>query len=132
MDKTIVGVLAAIGSIAPMAAAHAGVTPDEVDRAMSASSFAELLQSVPNAPAILKAAKQQRAESPRTKYKSRSIITTITTITTTTTTITITTTTTTTTPTTEFAQLRHRVSLTATYPNQGHRGRHSSRWLFCV
>jgi hypothetical protein len=57
MDKTIVGVLAAIGSIAPMAAAHAGVTPTEVDRDMNASSFAELLQSVPNAPAILKAAK---------------------------------------------------------------------------
>ena len=65
MDKTIAGVLAAIGSIAPMAAAHAGVTPTEVDRAMNASSFAELLQSVPNAPAILKAAKQQRAESPK-------------------------------------------------------------------
>jgi len=65
MDKTIVGVLAAIGSIAPMAAAQAAVAPAEVDRAMNASSFAELLQSVPNAPAILKAAKQQRAESPK-------------------------------------------------------------------
>jgi len=61
MDKKIVGILAAIGSIAPMAAAQAAVTPDEVDRAMNVSSFAELLQSVPNAPAILKAADEQRA-----------------------------------------------------------------------
>lgn len=63
MDKKIVGILAAIGSIAPMAAAQAAVTPDDVDRAMSAGSFAELLQSVPNAPAILKAAGQLSAET---------------------------------------------------------------------
>ena len=61
MDKTIVGVLAAIGAIAPVAGAQAAVTPADVDRAMNASSFAELLQSVPNAPAILKAADEQRA-----------------------------------------------------------------------
>ena len=59
MDKTIVGVIAAIGSIAPVAAV-AAVTPADVDRAMSAGSFAELLQSVPNAPAILRAQSQQR------------------------------------------------------------------------
>ena len=59
MDKTIVGLIAAIGSIATMAAAQAAVTPDAVDRAMSASSFT--LQSGPNAPAILRAANDQRA-----------------------------------------------------------------------
>ena len=48
MDKTIVGLIAAIGSIATMAAAQAAVTPDAVDRAV-------------NAPAILKAANDQRA-----------------------------------------------------------------------
>ena len=47
MDKTIVGLIAAIGSIATMAAAQAAVTPDAVDRA--------------SAPAILKAANDQRA-----------------------------------------------------------------------
>jgi len=61
MDKNIVGIIAAIGSIAPVAAAQAAVTPDEINRAMSANSFAELLQSVPNAPAILKAAEKERA-----------------------------------------------------------------------
>ena len=61
MDKTLVGVLAAIGAIVPMAGAQAAVTPADVERAMNAGSFAELLQSVPNAPAILKAAGEQRA-----------------------------------------------------------------------
>ena len=55
MDKTIVGLIAAIGSIATMAAAQAAVTPDAVDRAMNASSFA--LQSGPNVSAIPRAAK---------------------------------------------------------------------------
>ena len=55
MDKTIVGLIAAIGSIATMAAAQAAVTPDAVDRAIDASSFA--LQSGANAPAIPRAAK---------------------------------------------------------------------------
>jgi hypothetical protein len=49
VDKTIVGLIAAIGSIATMAAAQAAVTPDAVDRAMSSSSFA--LQSGPSAQA---------------------------------------------------------------------------------
>ena len=71
MDKTIVGLIAAIGSIATMAAAQAAVTPDAVDRAMSASSFA--LQSGPNVSAILRAAIGLRR--PKTaKCKSRSIM----------------------------------------------------------
>ena len=61
MNKTIVGLIAAIGSIASLAAAQAAVTPDAVDRAINAGSFAELLQSGTNAPAILKAANDQRA-----------------------------------------------------------------------
>jgi hypothetical protein len=64
MDKKIAGMIAAIGAVAPMAAAQAAVTPAEVDRAMSARSFAELLLSVPNASAILKAASDQRATDP--------------------------------------------------------------------
>jgi len=56
VDKTIVGLIAAIGSIATMAAAQAAVTPDAVDRAMSASSFA--LQSGSNVSAT---ANDQRA-----------------------------------------------------------------------
>ena len=60
MDKKIAVLIAAVGSIAPMTVAQAAVTPDELDRAMNASSFAELLQSVPNAPAVLKADDEQR------------------------------------------------------------------------
>ena len=59
MDKTIVGLIAAMGSIATMAAAQAAVTPDAVDRAISASSFA--LQSGPHVSGILRAASDQRA-----------------------------------------------------------------------
>ena|ERR1700722_14812800 len=68
MDKTVVCVLAAIGAMAPVAAAQAAVTPDDVNRAMNAGSFAELLQSVPNAPAILKAADEQRAQTQLAQY----------------------------------------------------------------
>jgi hypothetical protein len=55
MDKKIAGVLAAIGVAVPMGAAQAAVTPAEVNQAMNATSFAELLNPVPNAAAILKA-----------------------------------------------------------------------------
>ena len=73
MDKTIVGLIAAMGSIATMAAAQAAVTPDAVDRAISASSFA--LQSGPHVSGILRAASDQRAARPKTaKCKSRSIM----------------------------------------------------------
>jgi hypothetical protein len=55
--------IAAAGSLAPVAAAQAAVTPDEVGRAMNARSFSELLGSVPNASAILRAVDEQRTET---------------------------------------------------------------------
>ena len=63
MDKKIAGVIAAVSAVIPMAAAHASVTPTEVRQAMTANSFAELLQSVPNAAAILEADDQMRAQA---------------------------------------------------------------------
>ena len=69
MDKTMVGALAVIGAIAPVAGAQAAVTPADVDRAMNAGSFAELLQSVPNASGILKAADEQRATTKADEQK---------------------------------------------------------------
>ena len=62
MDKTLMGIVAAVASLAPMAAAQAAPTPAEVTQALNASSFAELLKSVPNAAAILEAADGMRAE----------------------------------------------------------------------
>jgi len=59
MDKKIFGVLAAIGSVAPLAAAHAAVTPAEAGQVMKADSFAELLRPIPNAAAILKVVDEQ-------------------------------------------------------------------------
>jgi hypothetical protein len=56
MDKKIVGLIAAIGSVAPMTAAQAAVSPLEVSQVMNARSFSELLEPIPNASAILKVA----------------------------------------------------------------------------
>jgi hypothetical protein len=56
MDKKIVGLIAAIGSVAPMSAAQAAVSPLEVSQVMNARSFAELLEPIPDASAILKMA----------------------------------------------------------------------------
>jgi len=62
MDKKILGVIAAVASLAPMAGARAAPTAADVEHAMNASSFAELLQSVPNASAILEAAQELKAQ----------------------------------------------------------------------
>jgi hypothetical protein len=56
MDKKIVGLIAAIGSAAPIAAAQAVVSPLEVRQVMNARSFSELLGPIPNAAAILQVA----------------------------------------------------------------------------
>jgi hypothetical protein len=56
MDKKIAGLIAVIGSVAPMSAANAAVSPLEVSQTMNARSFAELLEPIPNASAILEIA----------------------------------------------------------------------------
>ena len=61
MDKTLTGVLATIGALVPLAGAQAAVTQADVEKAMHAESFAELLKPVPNAAAILKLADADRA-----------------------------------------------------------------------
>ena len=74
MDKTLMGVVAAVASLAPMAAAQAAPTPAEVTQALSANSFAELLEPVPNAAAILEAADAMRAEDKSVDVQVASII----------------------------------------------------------
>jgi len=56
MDKKIVGLIAAIGSVTPIGVAQAAVSPLEVSQVMNARSFAELLEPIPDASAILKMA----------------------------------------------------------------------------
>lgn len=56
MEKTVMGIVAAIGAAAPLAGAHASVvTHDEAARALHVSSIAELLEPVANSSAILAA-----------------------------------------------------------------------------
>jgi len=59
MDKKLMGVLAAIGAVAPMSAAQAAVSPAEAAQAMSAGSYAELLRPIPNAASVLKVVDEQ-------------------------------------------------------------------------
>ena len=60
MDKTIIGLVAALGAAAPFAGAHAAVmSVDEANTALRASSVAELLEPTPNAAAVLAALDSQ-------------------------------------------------------------------------
>ncbi len=63
MDKAIVSIIAAVGALAPAAVAEAAVTPDEVSQAMNPRSFSELLGSIPNASAILRAVDEHRSSA---------------------------------------------------------------------
>lgn len=53
MDKTVIGLLAAVAATAPLANANAAVTPEDAAKALKASSVAELLDPVPNSAAVL-------------------------------------------------------------------------------
>jgi hypothetical protein len=58
MDKKIFGLIAAVSGLAPLAAAQAAPPPVNVDQALTARSFAELLEPIPNAVAVLDAVDQ--------------------------------------------------------------------------
>jgi len=56
MEKTVMGLVAAIGAVAPFAGAHAAaLTSENAASALRAASVAELLDPVPNSAAILAA-----------------------------------------------------------------------------
>lgn len=54
MDKTIVGVLSALGALAVAGPTHASGRPASVDDVMQAQSYADLLKPIPNAAAVLR------------------------------------------------------------------------------
>jgi hypothetical protein len=63
MEKTVIAVLAAMGAAAAATPGHAA-TSAELDSAMAASSFSDLLRPVPNAVAMLKVADEQDPITP--------------------------------------------------------------------
>ena len=64
MDKTLMGLIAAVAAMAPMAGAQASVTPEEATRALNVSSVAELLDPVPNSAAVLAALDANPSQAP--------------------------------------------------------------------
>jgi hypothetical protein len=53
MDKSVIGLLAAIAAAAPLANANAAVTPEDAAQALKVSSVSELLDPVPNSAEVL-------------------------------------------------------------------------------
>jgi hypothetical protein len=64
MDKSIAGLLGAVSALALAAPSHAAVGPNDLDSAMSASSYADLLKPIPNARALLEVASLQDEQAP--------------------------------------------------------------------
>ena len=64
MDKKIAGLLGAVAAVSTMGTAQAAPTPNPTET-LRANSFAELLEPIPNAAALLQAADEQpQAENP--------------------------------------------------------------------
>ena len=64
MDKSIAGLLGAVSALALAAPACAAVGPNDLDSAMSASSYADLLKPISNAKALLEVASLQDEKTP--------------------------------------------------------------------
>jgi hypothetical protein len=64
MDKTLAGLLGAVSALALASPSHAAATTNDLESAMSASSYADLLQPIPNARALLQVAAAQDAQEP--------------------------------------------------------------------
>jgi hypothetical protein len=71
MEKTIIGLVAALGAAAPLAGAQAAVVPSEdANRALQANTIAELLDPAPaNAVAILDKLDRDRAATAQSEAK---------------------------------------------------------------
>jgi hypothetical protein len=69
MDKKVAGMIAVMGALAPLAAAQAAAPASEVEQAMQARSFSELLQPIPNAAAVLKAVNEKTADESQSDTK---------------------------------------------------------------
>jgi hypothetical protein len=64
MDKKIVGLVAAVSGLGAFGAAQASTPAADVERVMNPQSFAELLEPIPNATALLQAAGEVKATAP--------------------------------------------------------------------
>ena len=66
MDKSLAGLIGAMGALVAAPAAHATIAPPQaVDAAMQADSYADLLKPIPNALAVLRASANFPAGVPR-------------------------------------------------------------------
>ncbi|MBV9568029.1 MAG: hypothetical protein JO172_07820 [Hyphomicrobiales bacterium] len=65
MDKTIAGLIGAISALASAEAAQAATPAPNAHEVMTARSFGELLEPIPNALALLQAADEAKAKSAR-------------------------------------------------------------------
>ncbi len=66
MDKTLAGLLGAVGVLAVGAPAHAAAAiHPSLAETMQAASYADLLKPIPNATALLQASDAQLAEAPQ-------------------------------------------------------------------
>ena len=61
MHKTITGLLGAVAALGALGAAQASPTPDPSD-VLKASSFADLLEPIPNATVLLKVVEESQAK----------------------------------------------------------------------
>ncbi len=61
MEKTAIGLIAALGAAIPLAGAHAAVAPQDAQRIMHAQSVAELLDPIPNPLGVMQATEADRA-----------------------------------------------------------------------
>ena len=63
MDKTVIGLLGAIGALAAGATSPAAAAPVAIEAAMHAATYADLLKPIPNASALLRASDAALGES---------------------------------------------------------------------
>jgi len=74
MEKTLMGLVAAIGAAAPLAGAHASaVSTEDATRALHVTSIAELLEPVANSTAILAALDSAPVKETTTSVKGLQI-----------------------------------------------------------
>jgi hypothetical protein len=64
MDKSIAGLLGAVSALALAGPSHAAVSSNDLESALSASSYADLLKPIPNAKALLDIASAQDEQAP--------------------------------------------------------------------
>lgn len=70
MDKTIAGLLGAVAGLAAAAPAHATTSPAaDPSQALQASSYADLLEPIPNAVEVLKADDRARADEEAAEFQ---------------------------------------------------------------